>query len=429
MPSPRLVVTERAAFESFPGLDVLDVDELTRDASRQPATDVRRAHRRRFAGGARLHLGDDRALEGRHPLSQQLPRQHGEPPRLLAHHLGGSLPRRAAAVSRARPRQRVDAWLASGCRMRLVERFDIRRAAELFAAFSPTLFFGVPTIYVRLLELPPETSASIGAHMRLFVSGSAPLPATVFDAFRERFGHTILERYGMSETLMNISNPYVGERRPGTVGLPLPGVSTRIVTPELADVEAGRDWRAARARAERLLRLLGPARRHRGGVRRRLVPHRRSRGALRRRLLHAARAAHRSDHLRRLQHLSARDRGAAQQRSRDSRSRRRRRSGLAPRRECRSPTSSPTEPSTGRLSSSCAAARSRRSRCRARSSGSTRCRARRSARCRSTCCRRGGVKTCNVPRATCHVQRATCPDVRRGTCRAARCTWHVARCT
>ena len=97
----------------------------------------------------------------------------------------------------------------------------------------------MPTVYVRLLELPPETSASIGAHMRLFVSGSAPLPAAVFDAFRERFGHTILERYGMSETLMNISNPYVGERRPGSVGLPLPGVSTRIVTAELADVEPG----------------------------------------------------------------------------------------------------------------------------------------------------------------------------------------------
>ena len=65
--------------------------------------------------------------------------------------------------------------------------------------------------------------------MRLFVSGSAPLPAHVHEAFRERFGHTILERYGMSETLMNISNPYAGERRAGTVGMPLPGVTVRIV--------------------------------------------------------------------------------------------------------------------------------------------------------------------------------------------------------
>jgi malonyl-CoA/methylmalonyl-CoA synthetase len=121
------------------------------------------------------------------------------------------------------------AWLASGCRMRLVERFDAARAAELFEAFHPTLFFGVPTIYVRLLEMPADAACGIGREMRLFVSGSAPLPATVFDAFRERFGHTILERYGMSETLMNLSNPYDGERRPGSVGFPLPGVSTRII--------------------------------------------------------------------------------------------------------------------------------------------------------------------------------------------------------
>jgi malonyl-CoA/methylmalonyl-CoA synthetase len=120
-------------------------------------------------------------------------------------------------------------WLATGCRMRLVERFDVSRAAELFLDFQPTLFFGVPTVYTRLLELPSETARAIGARMRLFVSGSAPLPVAVFEAFRERFGHTILERYGMSETLMNTSNPYVGERRAGAVGRPFPGVSTRIV--------------------------------------------------------------------------------------------------------------------------------------------------------------------------------------------------------
>lgn len=64
--------------------------------------------------------------------------------------------------------------------------------------------------------------------MRLFVCGSAPLPPAVLEAFEARFGHRILERYGMSETLMNISNPYDGERRAGTVGVPLPGVSVRI---------------------------------------------------------------------------------------------------------------------------------------------------------------------------------------------------------
>jgi malonyl-CoA/methylmalonyl-CoA synthetase len=123
----------------------------------------------------------------------------------------------------------VHVWLASGCRMRLAERFDINRAPDWFGSFQPTLFFGVPTIYVRLLELPDELAQRIGARMRLFVSGSAPLPAQVLEDFRAKFGHTILERYGMSETLMNISNPYEGERRPGTVGQPLPGVSVKVL--------------------------------------------------------------------------------------------------------------------------------------------------------------------------------------------------------
>ena len=236
---PRVVVTERSSFESFPGVDALDVDELTRDASRHAATDV------------------PRAIEGESPAalvytSGTTGRSKGA---ILSHNNFLANTANLIASWRITSTDRYLAvlplfhvhglgnglmtWLASGCRMRLVERFDIRRAAELFAEFSPTLFFGVPTVYVRLLELAPETSAAIGKHMRLFVSGSAPLPSTVFDAFRERFGHTILERYGMSETLMNISNPYAGERRPGSVGLPLPGVSTRIVTPELADVEAG----------------------------------------------------------------------------------------------------------------------------------------------------------------------------------------------
>jgi malonyl-CoA/methylmalonyl-CoA synthetase len=122
----------------------------------------------------------------------------------------------------------VCSWLVSGCRMRLVERFEAARALEWFTDFRPTLFFGVPTIYVRLLELPPDAAREIGRHMRLFVSGSAPLPAHVLEAFRDRFGHTILERYGMTETLMLTSNLLEGERRAGTVGYPLPGVSLKI---------------------------------------------------------------------------------------------------------------------------------------------------------------------------------------------------------
>ena len=133
----------------------------------------------------------------------------------------------------------VCGWLASGCTMRLIERFDRSRLVAMFETFRPTLFFGVPTIYVDLLAIEPDAAARIGRNTRLFVSGSAPLPPVVFEAFRDRFGHDILERYGMSETLMLISNPYVGERRVGTVGLPLPGVSIRIVNPDGSTVPTG----------------------------------------------------------------------------------------------------------------------------------------------------------------------------------------------
>ena len=123
----------------------------------------------------------------------------------------------------------VHCWLASGCHMRLEERFVHMTAATLFEEYRPTLFFGVPTIYVRLLEVEQQRARAIGARMRLFVSGSAPLPAQVLEAFRARFGHEILERYGMTETLMNVSNPYDGGRRAGSVGLPLPHVRVRIL--------------------------------------------------------------------------------------------------------------------------------------------------------------------------------------------------------
>lgn len=120
-------------------------------------------------------------------------------------------------------------WFMSGCRTMLLERFSHQTATETFLRFRPTLFFGVPAMYVRMLEWEPGIAREIGSFMRLFVSGSAPLPATVLDEFERLFNHRILERYGMSETLMNISNPYVGERRAGTVGLPLPGVSVRLL--------------------------------------------------------------------------------------------------------------------------------------------------------------------------------------------------------
>ena len=100
-----------------------------------------------------------------------------------------------------------------------------------------TVLMGVPTFYTRLLQSPnltPETTR----HMRLFVSGSAPLLADTHREWAARTGHAVLERYGMTETNMNTSNPYDGERVPGAVGFPLPGVSVRVTDPETADVLA-----------------------------------------------------------------------------------------------------------------------------------------------------------------------------------------------
>ncbi|MDP5367706.1 MAG: malonyl-CoA synthase [Paracoccaceae bacterium] len=93
-----------------------------------------------------------------------------------------------------------------------------------------TSMMGVPTFYTRLLD-DPRFTADLTAHMRLFVSGSAPLLAETHVQFEERTGHRILERYGMTETNMNTSNPYAGDRRAGTVGFPLPGVEVVVTDP------------------------------------------------------------------------------------------------------------------------------------------------------------------------------------------------------
>ncbi len=94
-----------------------------------------------------------------------------------------------------------------------------------------TSMMGVPTFYTRLLDHPGFTRELVG-HMRLFTSGSAPLLAETHRQFEDRTGHRILERYGMTETNMNTSNPYDGDRRAGTVGFPLPGVAVRIAEPD-----------------------------------------------------------------------------------------------------------------------------------------------------------------------------------------------------
>jgi malonyl-CoA/methylmalonyl-CoA synthetase len=130
--------------------------------------------------------------------------------------------------------------LAAGATVLLRRRFDAAEAAGELLGGEPTLFFGVPTMYVRLVEeLRRRGGADALSRMRLFCSGSAPLSPETFAAFRELTGHDILERYGMTETGMSLSNPYTGPRVPGTVGTPLPGVSARIVDPEGRDVPPG----------------------------------------------------------------------------------------------------------------------------------------------------------------------------------------------
>lgn len=126
----------------------------------------------------------------------------------------------------------VNVTLLVGGSMIYFPSFD---AASVMPAFKrATAMMGVPTFYTRLLALD-EFNRDAVKHMRLFVSGSAPLSAEIHKAFEARTGHAILERYGMTETAMITSNPYEGARRPGTVGFPLPGVEVRV-----ADRETGK---------------------------------------------------------------------------------------------------------------------------------------------------------------------------------------------
>jgi malonyl-CoA/methylmalonyl-CoA synthetase len=119
--------------------------------------------------------------------------------------------------------------LAAGASMLFLPRFDADEVMRLLP--RATSLMGVPTFYVRLLQ-HPALSRETTRHVRLFVSGSAPLLAETHRAWEARTGHAILERYGMTETNMNTSNPYDGERIPGTVGFPLPGVRLRVSEPE-----------------------------------------------------------------------------------------------------------------------------------------------------------------------------------------------------
>jgi malonyl-CoA/methylmalonyl-CoA synthetase len=118
--------------------------------------------------------------------------------------------------------------LINGSRMIWLNKFDPKRVIARLP--EATVFMGVPTLYVRMLAEPALTRDAV-RNMRLFISGSAPLLLETFNEWQGRTGHTILERYGMSETVMLTSNPYLaqdGERRGGTVGFPLPGVGLRV---------------------------------------------------------------------------------------------------------------------------------------------------------------------------------------------------------
>ena len=123
----------------------------------------------------------------------------------------------------------INTVLAAGSSMLFISRFDADQIIQLLP--RATVMMGVPTFYTRLLQHPGLTRDLV-SNMRLFISGSAPLPAETHREFQSRTGHAILERYGMSETLMNTSNPCRGERIPGSVGPPLPGVELRITDPE-----------------------------------------------------------------------------------------------------------------------------------------------------------------------------------------------------
>ncbi len=123
----------------------------------------------------------------------------------------------------------INTVLASGCSMLFLSRFDADQAVRLLPRAS--VMMGVPTFYTRLLQHPGMNRDAV-RNVRLFVSGSAPLLAETHREFQARTGQAILERYGMSETLMNTSNPYDGDRIPGSVGPALPGVEVRIADPE-----------------------------------------------------------------------------------------------------------------------------------------------------------------------------------------------------
>ena len=145
----------------------------------------------------------------------------------------------------------VNVTLLSGASIIFLPKFDVDLVIQNIS--KATVMMGVPTFYKRLLE-EKRFNREITKNLRVFISGSAPLLSETFFEFEKRTGHRILERYGMTETNMNTTNPYEGERRPGTVGLPLPGVELRIVDSETGKVISDGDIGEIEVRGENVFK-------------------------------------------------------------------------------------------------------------------------------------------------------------------------------
>ena len=176
----------------------------------------------------------------------------------------------------------VSCALWSGATCQMLPRFDANAVWDRIAGGSITLFMAVPTVYAKLITAwdaaSPARRAELTqacARLRLMVSGSAALPVSTLQRWKEISGHTLLERYGMTEIGMALSNPLRGERVPGSVGTPLPNVEVQLVGENGKPVPPGTAGRDRSPWSERVRGILGQARRNPRCLPRGLVSHRR----------------------------------------------------------------------------------------------------------------------------------------------------------
>jgi malonyl-CoA/methylmalonyl-CoA synthetase len=134
----------------------------------------------------------------------------------------------------------IHATLIAGASAHILPRFDAAALGDAIARQQATVLFAVPTIYHRLADTADALRPSLRT-LRLATSGSAPMPAAMFERVERELGITPLERYGLTESGLNVSNLYAGKRKPGAVGYALPGVQTKVVGPDATDLPAGRE--------------------------------------------------------------------------------------------------------------------------------------------------------------------------------------------